>query len=126
MCAQRAFSIEFYETRQGEKPVLRWIKEDLSGRQLGGGLFEFRLRLRASGGVESAVLRVFLDITIPWGMDEAAVLTAARLKAQHRLSLGDAMIAALAIRSGAVLVHKDPEHESLVGIVPPEPLPHKK
>jgi hypothetical protein len=74
MCGQRPFAIVFYETSQGDKPVLRWIKEDLSvrqrralgyaiyrllqrygvsvcdtefGRQLGGGLFEFRLRVKA-------------------------------------------------------------------------------
>ena len=66
MRAHRPFVIEFYETPHGDKPVLRWIKEDLSvrqrrflgyalsrllqqygigvcdtefGRQLGGGLF---------------------------------------------------------------------------------------
>ena len=86
MCSRRPYVIEFYETPHGDKPVLRWIKEDLSvrqrralgyavyrllqrygvgvcdtelGRQLGGGLFEFRLRLRAHADGESALLRVF-------------------------------------------------------------------
>jgi hypothetical protein len=86
MCGQRPYAIEFYETPQGDKPVLRWIKEDLSvrqrralgyavyrllqrygvsicdtefGRQLGGGLFEFRLRLKAPTDGESALVRVF-------------------------------------------------------------------
>ena len=86
MCGHRPFAIVFYETSQGEKPVLRWIKEDLSvrqrralgyavyrllqrygvsvcdtefGRQLGGGLFEFRLRIQAGAKGESALLRVF-------------------------------------------------------------------
>ena len=87
MCGHHPFAIVFYETSQDEKPVLRWIKEDLSvrqrralgyavyrllqrygvsvcdtefGRQLGGGLFEFRLRLQAGGANgESALLRVF-------------------------------------------------------------------
>lgn len=66
-----------------------------------------------------------LEVTIEWGMDEAAVLTAGRLKAEHRLSLGDAMIAAFAFRSRAVLIHKDPQYESLTGLVPLESLPYK-
>ncbi len=86
MCGQRPFARVFYETPQGDKPVLRWIKEDLSvrqrralgyavyrllqrygvsicdtefGRQLGGGLFEFRLRIKARTDGETALLRVF-------------------------------------------------------------------
>ncbi len=74
MCDPRPFAIVFYETPRGDKPVLRGIKDDLSvrqrralgyaiyrllqrygvgvcdtefGRQLGDGLFEFRLRVRA-------------------------------------------------------------------------------
>lgn len=90
MCRRRPYVIEFYETPHGDKPVLRWIKEDLSvrqrralgyatyrllqrygvgicdtefGRQLGGGLFEFRLRLKAPMDGESALLRVFCHAT---------------------------------------------------------------
>ena len=86
MHGYRPFAIEFYETPHGDKPVLRWIKEDLSvrqrrvlgyalsrllpqygiavcdtefGRQLGAGLFEFRLRLKAHEDGEAALLRVF-------------------------------------------------------------------
>lgn len=66
-----------------------------------------------------------LAVTIVWGMDEATVLTAARLKAEHPISLADAMIAAFALRLGAVLMHKDPEYESLAGLVPIEALPYK-
>ena len=80
------YSIQFYETASGDKPVLRWIKEDLTvrqrralgyalfrllqrhgvgvcdtefGRQLGGGLFEFRLRLAPWRDGDAAVLRVY-------------------------------------------------------------------
>ena len=86
MHGYRPFAIEFYETPHGDNPVLRWIKEDLSvrqrrvlgyalsrllqqygiavcdtefGRQLGAGLFEFRLRLKAHEDGEAALLRVF-------------------------------------------------------------------
>lgn len=66
-----------------------------------------------------------LGVTIIWGMDEATMLTAARIKAQHCVSLADALIAAFAVRAGAVLVHKDPEFESLAGLLVMEPLPYK-
>ena len=69
-----AYRIEFYEDEHGGEPVLRWLREELTpaqrramgvamrevleemgvgvcetefGRQLGGGLFEFRLRQNA-------------------------------------------------------------------------------
>ncbi|MBI5068929.1 MAG: hypothetical protein HZB56_11885 [Deltaproteobacteria bacterium] len=65
------YELEFYEDANGDQPVLRWLREELSpakrralghamgeilqelgvgvcgtefGKQLGGGLFEFRLR----------------------------------------------------------------------------------
>lgn len=65
------FTLEFYEDEQGQSPVLRWLRQDLTptqrraigvamaeilqaegigvcqtayGKQLGAGLFEFRLR----------------------------------------------------------------------------------
>jgi len=77
-----SFTIEFYEDAQGRKPVLRWIEKELKptqrralvaamqeilafegvgvcgtelGRQLGHGLFEFRVRNPA----EHLLLRVF-------------------------------------------------------------------
>lgn len=93
------FTIEFYEDEHGDSPVLRWLREQLTptqrraigvamaeilqvegigvcrtgyGKQLGDGLFEFRLRhdaaeiLRSVGkparpepGSERILLRVF-------------------------------------------------------------------
>lgn len=93
------FQIEFYEDERGDSPVLRWLREELTptqrraigvamaeilqaegidvcrtayGKQLGHGLFEFRLRhdaeevLRSVGkaarpesGSERILLRVF-------------------------------------------------------------------
>jgi predicted nucleic acid-binding protein len=41
--------------------------------------------------------------------DEKDLLLAGRIKALHRLSFADAQIAATAKRTGATLVHKDPE-----------------
>ena len=62
---------------------------------------------------------------ILWNMDESTLLTASKLKAEHRVSLADAMIAAFAIRQGAVLLHKDPQLDALAGLLPMEPLPYK-
>ena len=66
-----------------------------------------------------------LAVRILWDMDESTVLTAARLKAEHRLSLADAIIAAFALRWDAVLLHKDPEFETLKGLVVMEALPYR-
>ena len=66
-----------------------------------------------------------LKVRILWDMDESIVLTAANLKANHRISLADAIIAAFAIRCGAVLIHKDPEFEALTGLLQIEALPYK-
>ncbi|MBI5445637.1 MAG: PIN domain-containing protein [Deltaproteobacteria bacterium] len=66
-----------------------------------------------------------LRAAILWEADEPTVLTAARFKASHRVSLADAVIAAFAARQGAVLLHKDPEYEPLAPAVRQERLPNK-
>lgn len=58
-------------------------------------------------------------------MDEATVLTAARVKATCSLSVADAIVAACALLADAVLMHKDPEFEALAGLITMEPLPYK-
>ena len=65
-----------------------------------------------------------LDVRILWNMDESTLLTASKLKAEQRVSLADAIIAAFAIRQGAVLLHQDPEFDALAGLLPMEPLPY--
>lgn len=67
-----------------------------------------------------------LPATILWETNEATLLTAARLKANHRLSFADANIAAFAVRHNAVLLHKDPEYRALSEFVQQEVLPYKK
>lgn len=47
--------------------------------------------------------------------DEKTLLQAGRLKASHRLSVADALIAAVAKMRDATLVHKDPELDALRG-----------
>lgn len=66
-----------------------------------------------------------LPVTFLWTADEPILLTAARLKANHRISLADAIIASFAMQLDATLVHKDPEYETLVGQVKLEALPYK-
>ncbi len=66
-----------------------------------------------------------LGSKIVWEVDERLVLAAAALKADHRVSLADSMIAAYANRAGAVLLHKDPEFEVLAERVRLEALPYK-
>jgi len=58
--------------------------------------------------------------------DEKTLLLAARLKAAHRLSVADALIAAAAKLHQATLVHKDPEMEALRGEVELLSLPFKR
>ena len=80
------YTLEFYEDERGDKPVLRWIREELTltqryelgqamreqlqargvgvcateyGKQLGKGLFEFRLRRSVDDAGEQILLRVF-------------------------------------------------------------------
>lgn len=66
-----------------------------------------------------------LPCEILWQLDEPTLLTASRFKAGQRLSLADAMIAAVAQRRQAILVHKDPEYEALGEEVELEALPYK-
>ena len=47
---------------------------------------------------------------------EPLLLSAAELKASHRLSLADAWIAAAALQCGATLLHKDPEFQPIAGL----------
>lgn len=80
------YELEFYEDERGDKPVLRWVREGLTrtqrlalgqamrevleergigvcatdyGKQLGKGLFEFRLRRSVGAAEERILLRVF-------------------------------------------------------------------
>jgi predicted nucleic acid-binding protein len=57
--------------------------------------------------------------------DEKVLLHAGRIKAFHRLSFADAIIAAVARLHEAVLVHKDPESETLAAELSLLNLPYK-
>ena len=57
---------------------------------------------------------------------EELCLSAGTLKARYKISFADAFIAATALHTDAVLVHKDPEFEPLRSWVPMESLPYKR
>ena len=54
-----------------------------------------------------------LNLDIHWKIDEPTLMLAGRFKAQYKISLADAIIAAFAKANKATLVHKDPEYEAL-------------
>jgi predicted nucleic acid-binding protein len=59
-------------------------------------------------------------------VDDALLLTASELKAQHKISVADSWIIATAITRNATLVHKDPEFAALSDRVVMKTLPYKK
>lgn len=63
---------------------------------------------------------------IVWNMDEAIVIRAGKIKAANKVSFADSLISSLAIQTESILVHKDPEYETLTGQVEMEKLPYKK
>lgn len=66
-----------------------------------------------------------LALPIEWVHESAALLQqAGAIKACHPLSLADAWIAAAALETDAILVHKDPEFEGLPGLLE-ERLPYR-
>lgn len=57
--------------------------------------------------------------------DERQCLLAARYKAEYGISLADSFVAAAASALNAILVHKDPEFDTLAGIIQMRALPFK-
>ncbi len=118
------YDIEFYEDENGDQPVRRWLREELTprkrralgyamlevlqhlgigvcgtefGRQLGGGLFEFRLRrdladILGKGGEEKVLLRVFCHahgrrlVLLLGGYDKGEDTSAKRQEAEIALA----------------------------------------
>jgi len=84
-------------------------------------LFEIYYVTRRTRGEKAADSRFVLIKELPasilWNMEEPDVLAAARFKAQFQISFADSIIAAAAFRLDAILVHKDPEYERLIGTI---------
>ncbi|MCC6272886.1 MAG: PIN domain-containing protein [Deltaproteobacteria bacterium] len=74
--------------------------------------------------------RIFLEIkALPikkMDTNESLGLIAGELKAKYSISVADSWIAASSVQVQAVLVHKDPEFESLKDILELQALPYKK
>jgi len=65
------------------------------------------------------------SLPIVWVHESTELLEqASEIKANHRLSLADAWIAASAVLQDACLVHKDPEFEALESVMQ-KPLPYR-
>lgn len=58
--------------------------------------------------------------------DEELGIAAAELKANYNISVADAWIAATALKTNSVLVHRDPEFDSIAKYVKCLALPYKK
>ena len=84
---------------------------------------------RQERGEDEADRRLALVRQLParWldQLTDPVLVAAGRLKAAHRISLADAMIAGFALNSAATLVHKDPECEAIAPDVQQERLPYK-
>jgi len=66
-------------------------------------------------------------IKIIFEINEPILITAGRLKATYKISLADSIISAYAIINSAILVHKDPEYDSIPDdILRKLRLPYKK
>jgi hypothetical protein len=109
----RPFELEFYDDERGNAPVLRWLREELTpakrralghamnevlqrlgvgvcatefGKQLGGGLFEFRLRrdLRDLADVgEGEAGRILLRVFCHAHGDKLILLVSGYDKGEH-------------------------------------------
>ena len=91
-------------------------------------LMEFYYILEQSHG-EAHARRDYLELKmLPLRVvesDEELGLAAARIKAQAKLSVADAWIAATAERLQATLIHKDPEFDQLRDQISLHALPYK-
>jgi len=94
-----AYQLEFYEDASGDQPVLRWLREELTLakrkalgyamntvlQQLGGGLFEFRLRrdLRNPAGAHEEAGRILLRVFCHAHGDRLLLLVGGYDKGEH-------------------------------------------
>lgn len=81
-------------------------------------------------GGEEAAKRTFADLShLPVqrvDVEERSLWLACEMKAVHRLSVGDAWVLAIALAHKAILVHKDPDFESVSHLVNLVSLPYKR
>jgi predicted nucleic acid-binding protein len=106
------------ETLRGEACLIPWL-----------AALEVHYVTQQERGIDEAEERLALIEYLPaeliWEADHAVLRQAARFKAEHRISLADAVIAGFAAVRHAVLLHKDPEFQVLSGQLTLEELPLK-
>ncbi len=106
----------FIENEEGADEVEKILREE-NALLPWVALLEITYKTQQKCGESEAINRYAMvknfPVNILWGMDEPTLLISARLKATYRLSFADSVIAAFAISNQAILVHKDPEFESL-------------
>lgn len=123
-------------TLTGEEPgadtVQKFITDALAGEiDLHASfvsLTEIEYITRQKEGEEIARQRLadIKALPIQWlHSDDALCGEAAKLKAAHKVSFADAFVAATAQRLDATLVHKDPEFNTLAGVIKLHGLPPK-
>lgn len=81
------------------------------------------------GSEKKALQRLSLLKALSVGIiesNEKISISAARLKASHKISIADSYIAALAKNRKGILVHKDPEYDNLGRMLSVFRLPYKK
>lgn len=95
----------------------------------GVSLFEVRsITLQERTEAEAEVRHALLKrsgAAVLWELDEPTALKAAGLKAEHSISLAEALIAASAHRHSAILLHKNSEFDMLPDSIKQERLPYK-
>lgn len=120
------------EDESGADVVEEQLRTARSGKiQLGAScvsLVEVYYKAHQSEGEQRA--HHLISVMKAWPVEfiypgEALCLAAGEIKAVFRLSLADAFVAATARETNAVLLHKDPEFESLRGTVNLKALPYK-
>ena len=119
------------DNEAGAERVAALLKGAALGEQRCCGCFmslmEVYYRVWKDEGAEAGkqAYQSCLALPVEWVHESPALLErASSTKAVHPLSLADAWIAASALELGATLVHKDPEFESLPGLIE-ERLPYK-
>lgn len=108
----------------GATQVAELLAEATSGDAICYGSFItlmevlYRVWKNEGEAVGRAAYHLCNNLPIQWIHESSELLErAAEVKATQPLSLADAWIAATALELGAALVHKDPEFESLPGLL---------
>lgn len=120
--------LTLWNDEEGSDVVEHLIRTGATGYVSFMTCLEGRYRLwRNAGRQESGEFSMYLDL-LPLqrvGMTPHILEVAIEIKATNSLSVCDSWIAATAVATESLLVHKDPEFEQLKNMVKLKPLPYK-